>query len=173
MASALEAEYFEWLCRQISDPSNSKTRRLLHILHQTEFVWLVSGDDNRAEDGTDLRSEFLDELDLSKSNLRSFEGGCSVLELLIAFSRIAYFETDDSEESWFWRMIQNLSSSVSIDLLELSSNDVVAVLERFIWRNYDRKGNGGLFPMRRTRNDQRKIEIWYQFSEYLLEHSHS
>ncbi len=33
--------------------------KLFRTLYSTEFVWLLSGDDNRAEDGLELREEFL------------------------------------------------------------------------------------------------------------------
>jgi hypothetical protein len=38
-----------------------------------------------------------------------------------------------------------------------------------IWRTYDRRGHGGLFPLQRSNRDQRRVEIWYQLSEYLLQ----
>jgi hypothetical protein len=43
-------------------------------------------------------------------------------------------------------------------------------LETFVWRNYDRKGVGGIFPLYRSRRDQRRVELWYQFNEYIEEY---
>ena len=36
-------------------------------------------------------------------------------------------------------------------------------------RRYKRSGEGGLFPLKNAAKDQRKVEIWYQLSSYLLE----
>ena len=30
-------------------------------------------------------------------------------------------------------------------------------------------GTGGLFPLKRPRVNQRRVEVWYQMSEYLME----
>ena len=63
MEEPIENLYFNWLYTKVSDVKNqtptTKFDRLLILLHRTEFVWLLSGDDNRAEDGRDLRIEFL------------------------------------------------------------------------------------------------------------------
>jgi hypothetical protein len=41
------------------------------------------------------------------------------------------------------------------------------ILDIFVERKYDPNGYGGLFPLRCPKHDQREIEIWYQFNEYL------
>jgi len=45
------------------------------------------------------------------------------------------------------------------------------VTHAVIWRTYNENGNGGLFPLRDSDQDQRQVEIWYQLSAYLLENS--
>ena len=48
--------------------------------------------------------------------------------------------------------------------------DIVAdAMAAIIWRTYDSNGYGGLFPLRNPREDQRKVELWYQLNAYLLE----
>ena len=36
-------------------------------------------------------------------------------------------------------------------------------------REYSDNGHGGLFPLKNPKKDQRKVEIWYQMTEYINE----
>jgi hypothetical protein len=47
--------------------------------------------------------------------------------------------------------------------------EVKSILDQFIWRTYDKKGAGGMFPINGPTDDQRKVEIWYQFCDYLVD----
>jgi len=171
MNESIESAYFNWLCakvQHIENPTPSLTYwNLLRELHSTEFVWLISGDDNRANDGLDLRLEFSREaftrIDPDWSHL-----GCSVLEMLIAFSRRAQFETDLSSREWFWIFIENLGLKEFNDA-QIRPFTITDIINQFIFRAYEFDGQGGLFPLRNPRHDQRKVELWYQFAEYLIE----
>lgn len=164
--------YFNWLYVKVAAvdiPTPSITYwKLLKELHSFEFVWLVSGDDNRAEDGLDVRREFI--------NMSNFEEdpywsniGCSVLEMLIAFSRRAEFVSDLDVHEWFWIFIENLGLGDLNDTVNNINQKVAEVLDQLIWRTYSRNGEGGLFPLNNTNHDQRKIELWYQLCEYLVD----
>lgn len=174
MEEPLEHTYFNWLYAKVCDPrATSKERQfdtLLSILHQTEFVWTVSGDDNRAEDGRDLRDEFLTQSDIPVDT-KWLNESCSVLEMLIAFSRKAGFETSDPAKFWFWEMLKNLGLDICNDAEDLDANIIHNIIHTFVLRDYDPIGHGGLFPLRETDHDQRFIEIWYQFSEYLYQNN--
>lgn len=165
----LEELYFNWLYAKIhlSDVPYNSYSDLLRILYDTEFVWLLSGDDNRAEDGTDLRVDFIRESGLD-IDLEWFDSGCSVLEMMLAFSRRAAFETEISSREWFWEFIQNLGLSGCYNDF-FDPTVVHDVLQTFIWRTYEYNGEGGMFPLKAPQDDQRKIEIWYQFCEYLVD----
>jgi hypothetical protein len=142
--------------------------KLFKILHTTEFVWLLSGDDNRAADGVELRIEFLLEGDIpDQPDWLSL--GCSILEMLIGFSRRAQFVTDVPAKEWFWEFIENLGLKDFNDGSEFDPEEVKTILDQFIWRTYDRNGVGGIFPINGATPDQRKVEIWYQFSDYLVD----
>ena len=43
------------------------------------------------------------------------------------------------------------------------------ILNKIIDRGYSRRGVGGLFPLKYSKNDQRKVELWYQMHSYLIE----
>lgn len=168
----IEDLYFNWLYTKVAwsevvTPSTTY-QSLLYTLHCTEFVWRVSGDDNRAEDGRRLRHDFLRESFIRPDETWMFLD-CSVLEMLIAFAyRCAFQTTTKSARDWFWIFLQNLGLSEISDSAFSSDGHIIGpVLERFIWRLYDRRGRGGLFPMRMTNHNQREVELWYQFSEYI------
>ena len=42
-------------------------------------------------------------------------------------------------------------------------------LSNFMERTYTRNGYGGLFPLTKSKENQRNVEIWYQMSAYLEE----
>lgn len=175
MSAYLDELYFDWLYSQVCSvkvKSPSRTyRNLLHILYTKEFVWLVPNDDNRAEDGKDLRDEFLrvEHVKVANYDRLWMELGCSMLELLIAVSRRLEFETDIPAKEWFWEILENLNLHKLNDQKTISRHNVEDILDRVIWRTYERDGSGGLFPLVNAEKDQRKVEIWYQLSAYILE----
>lgn len=176
MSEPLEHEYFNWLCAKVVDHFNDVNgvetlsySTLLMALYTTEFVWMIVGDDNRAEDGKDLRAEFLLELDIPDNPQWRIETGCSILEMLIAFSRRAEYQTDIPAREWFWEFINNLGFLEMSDSSLLTAQDIQEFLEPFIWRTYEMDGSGGLFPMKHPHRDQREVEIWYQFCDYLVD----
>ena len=173
MSEPLENLYFNWLCSKVThleNPTPSLTHwDLLRALYATEFVWVISGDDNRAEDGLELRRQFLIAADIpDQPEWRALP--CSVLEMLIAFSRRAEFQTDDPASTWFWEFMANLELDECCDAVGCSPEYIGDVLQRLIWRTYEYSGKGGLFPLDNPPRDQTKTEIWYQFCEYLADH---
>lgn len=171
----IDSEYFNWLCakvQRVENPAPSNTHwNLLRELHNTEFIWIEMMDENRADDGRELRTEFLGQIGWSPDPdwLRL---GCSVLEMLIAFSRRAAFQTGRSAKKWFWEFLDNLGLTAFNDAVPDRFNDIPTILERFLWRTYEPDGTGGLFPIPNTLQDYRKVEIWHQFCDYLDAHGY-
>jgi hypothetical protein len=167
MPEPIEHTYFNWLCAKVQKHRSSHIYRdLLWIVHTTEFTWVLPEDKNRAEDGVELRLDFLRESRV-ESESQWFSQPCSVLEVLVAFANRASFQTDIPVRDWFWKLMDNLDLG---EYRQVSRSDEIYIREKlhtFIWRTYDPSGYGGLFPMRWPKSDQRKVEIWYQFFEYL------
>ena len=168
----LENLYFNWLCNAVNNvkvPTPSLTYyNLLRTLHKTEFIWLVAGDDNRAEDGVELRIQFLILGDIPDDpEWRSI--GCSLLEMLIAFSRRAEFMTDSSSYFWFWHFIRNLNLYDYNDSVDYDEYEVMDILNRFISREYEPEGYGSILPIPESSRDQANVELWYQFCQYISE----
>lgn len=172
MDEPIEEVYFHWLYYKVASvdvPTPSLTYwNLIRELHSYEFVWLLPGDDNRAEDGLDIRKEFLRQPNIDEDPYWT-NFGCSILEMLIALSRRMEFETDIASRTWFWTFLTNLGINKLNDACTITSRRVAAVLDRFVWRTYRRDGHGGIFPLRDPEHDQRKVEIWYQMCEYLVD----
>jgi hypothetical protein len=164
----LEDAYFRWLCAQVlEDPRGADYYDLLRILQSTEFFATVPGDFNRVEEGLEVRKDFL------RASQAPYYGewdhiGCSVLELMIGFARRAEWTCLDTR-TWFWKMMENLNLDGLRRIIPEDVPHVQAKLETLIWRTYRDDGDGGMFPVRRSPYDQRRVEIWYQFLEYVSE----
>ena len=173
MSEPLENAYFRWLCAKVIQNQQPSTPsltywRLLTILHSTEFVWLIQGDDNRAQDGIELRSDFMLECRIpDHPDWRAL--GCSVLEMLIAFSKRAEFMTEIPYREWFWEFIENLGLKEFNDGAEFHDEDAISIIDRFVWRTYDRNGEGGIVPITHAKEDQRHVQVWYQLCEYVVD----
>lgn len=166
MEEPLEETYFNWLCAKVSLNKGPMYLDLMRILHKTEFVWIIPGDRNRAEDGQELRLNFLREAFI-KRNEAWLQDPCSILEFLIAFANRAYFQTDTSLNDWFWQFMTNLDLAEYRQVSESDMPVIEDILSTLVWRTYDPSGHGGMFPMRWPKDDQREVEIWYQFFAYL------
>lgn len=174
MTAYLDERYFDWLYFQVcsvKQKSSFSHRNLLNILYTKEYVWLIPNDDNRAEDGKELRHEFLDEegISIQKRDIHWLNLGCSFLEFLVALSRRLEFEAGGTVRSWFWELMTNLELEGLNDRVKIDREEVEDVLDRVNWRTYEYNGGGGLFPLRYPEQDQRNVEVWYQLCAYVLE----
>lgn len=179
MDAPLDETYFVWLYSQIASIKLQNPARtywtLARQLYTKEFVWFVLNDDNRAEDGKDLRAQFLEARDIHNPDPVWMDLGCSMFEMLIALSRKLSFEDDQEPKFWFWQLMENLGlqeyndRQYSWDHAE-AEKIVDETLDQVIWRYYSFDGRGGLFPLQVTMEDQRNVEIWYQLQAYLIEH---
>lgn len=180
--------YFEWLCEMVE---GHKYYYLLNHLHTIPFVWLIPNDDNRLSDGLALRQSYCENLnfDIFSEEILG-ENPCSVLEMLVALAiRMADMIADPEEDicihEMFFRMLSNL------DLTRFDDRNYVGVedckdgfaqqalrqdmsfvdhkINIFLSRKYHFDGFGGLFPLIFTEEDQRKVEIWYQMTEYVMQ----
>lgn len=173
MDEPLDELYFKWLYSQVENAKLKNPRgtywRLLRVLHMKEFVWFVPNDDNRLEDGRQLRYDFVEEMHIHEADHHWMEIGCSMLELLVAMAKRLEFEDGKEAGWWFGTMLRNIGLDDLNDATAWSEQDVIDVLDTVIFRTYKPNGRGGLFPLRRPDTDQREVELWYQLNAYLLE----
>lgn len=161
MREPIEIRYFNWLCAKVLERDKDDYRDLLGILYDTEFIWKVSADRHRISDAMELRERF--------SRKNRINRPCSVLEVFIAFADRAAFQTENSSKYWFWKFVSNLGLDPYRQVFEDDIPVINEILYTFIWRIYEPNGEGGMFPLHQTQNDQREIEIWYQFCEWVQE----
>lgn len=170
MAEPLEETYFRWLCAKVvEDTDRTEWIGLLRWLHMYEFVPILPGDHNRAEEGLSVRQTFLLEFDNEVGP--PWDPACSIFEMLIALANRASWQTSTPGKRWFWQFIENLGLDSYRWVEPEDAPDVEEKLYALVWRTYDDNGNGGIFPLRSTPYDQRRVEIWYQFSEYVGENN--
>lgn len=172
MSEPLDELYLKWLYSQVGDPEAQNPIRtywkILRQLFTKEFVWIVPNDDNRVQDGKDLRHEFAAQTNLTITDQNWMMLGCSIFELLVGLSRRLAFQCEGEPRDWFWHLMGNLQL-IYCDKKRYSEQQVDAVLERLIWRQYESDGVGGLFPLKRADKDQRQTEIWNQMCAYIFE----
>jgi len=163
----IENLYFNWLCAKVVDDITSPVYMdLLTILHKTEFICIVPMDKNREADGRELRYYFTNETGQVGDSVWE-EQPASVLEVLISFADRAEFQTDIPVKAWFMTFLENLGLEEYRQVSDSDLPTIENILNTFLWRTYDPRGFGGLFPIPHTQQDQRKKEIWVQFCEYV------
>jgi hypothetical protein len=74
----------------------------------------------------------------------------------------------DRTAQWFWGMVRSLGLGGMMDSV-YDPDRVEAVIQRFLNRDYEPNGKGGLFTLRHAPFDARKVDIWYQLCWYLDE----
>ena len=170
-------EYFNWLYDLIGGNRKSKQisyRKLLKHLHNTDFRYYISKDRNRARDGEDLRYRFA--LDCYYDTepdyiMDTLEGPCSVFEMMVALA-IRCEETmddpgiGDRTGQWFWGMIVSLGLGAMLDS-RYDVDEVDDIIDRFLERDYEPDGVGGLFTIENCHRDLRDVEIWNQMWWYI------
>lgn len=161
--------YFDWLYDLIA--KRVSYRKLMMHLHSIEFTYLIDMDRNRAADGMNMRWRFA-----CNEGFREvpdcLDGPCSVFEMMIAVA--VKCEEDimddpgygDRTAQWFWNMITSLGLG-SMNDKNYDKRFVDDVITRFLDREYEPDGKGGLFTIRNCDCDLRTIEIFYQMCRYL------
>lgn len=183
----IDHDYFSWLYNIIREPKKRiYYTKLCEIFYDKSFRWFVHNDDNRCEDGLNLRRQFIEEQGLDESHLEVIslmKKPCTIFEVLIALAKrmndIMYDLNDqrDKTPKWFHTMLLNLGLNVYTDdynlgdrFPEMTEIKIDDILETLMDRTYDFYGHGGLFPLKsRPRKHQAEVEIWYQLMEYLDE----
>lgn len=169
MTTTADYAYYNWLTQKIDIPNGKEYFGVFEQMHNLEFVWTVPNDDNRVQDGLDLRVEFLEKAG-GELNL----GGATCLEVLVALShRVAFIASGNGHpRQWAWALLKNLGLHKFSDPLNPEKAErVTTALNNLIWRSYRADGYGGFFPLQNPSTDQTKVEIWYQLNEYVSEMS--
>lgn len=176
MTPPLDERYLVFLYSRVADAQEKDPNKtfwsLFKHMYSTEFVWFIPNDDNRVEDGRDLRHEFRNTQNTNWEDTEWMGMPCSLLEMVLGLANRLSFEADGSAKRWFWLMLKNAGLRRFTDASYArrgTAEKVEDILQALVFRGYDRSGQGGFFPLERPRRDQRKEELWYQLQAYLLE----
>ncbi len=166
--------YFEWLynyaCKGRLN-GHISFRKLFVNLYDTQFDFYIRNDVNRAMDGVNLRYRFGTVINDNRA-FDILDDPCSVLEMILALAiRIEEQIMDDPKygdrtQQWFWGMLSTIGiSAMSDDIYD--EKYVNKCIYRFLERQYEPNGKGGLFYIRDCDQDLRDVEIWTQMCWYL------
>lgn len=169
-------DYLDWLSGMV-DMNSPLYSDLMQQLLDTPFEVVLERDNNRVSDGKALRYEFGDAFMVGEDYILEYLDSCpvSVLEVMVALAirmeRMMYdFKIGDRTGFWFREMLKSLEILNNDGDLIGGKRHVSHVLNRFLTRNYDESGRGGLFRVRQPKNDLRMTEIWFQAMWYLSEY---
>ena len=174
----LQEAYFNWMYRLVCTRPyiGGRTYRcLLSYLHGHDFIALMERDLNRIEDGIDLRYCFAYEKNVDKNEVATYldDRPCSVLEMMVALAikceeMMNDPDVGDQTGRWFWEMICSLGL-FEFDDYAFDEIEVDYILNKFLHREYEWNGKGGLFTIENSKRDLRDVEIWYQMGWHLNE----
>lgn len=169
------SDYFDWLKSLVTSMRSYDAisyDELLLYLHSVDFTYSMRMDANRASHGVQLRYRFALARDCSYIFDDYADEPCSVLEMMIALSLSCEENIMDNPlignrtGQWFWGMIVNLGLGAMTDI-RFDEEYVSEVVERFLNREYEPNGKGGLFYVRNCDCDMRDVDIWTQACWYL------
>lgn len=165
-------QYFNWMYDMVFTKRAPSYVRLLRHLNSQEFTYNIRLDGNRADDGLYLRYRFKQENHLRAVDVdRCLTGKCSVLEMMVALClRIEEDIMDDPVKGnrihkWFHVMLKSLGL-LDMDDAYFDERYADKVITRFLNREYEPNGAGGLFRIKDCPYDLRSVEIWYQMCWY-------
>ena len=167
-------QYYDWLYKIVCgewEPRNLSFHRLLMYLFNRDYIPACEMDVCRATDGINLRYRFASENNIQYGKIDAvFQGvPCSMLEMMVALAiRIEEHIMGNRVGQWFWSMVVSLGLA-AMDDTRFSEERAEPILARFMDRDYQPNGAGGLFTITRTSIDMRTIDIWYQLMNWLNE----
>lgn len=161
-----DRRYLNWLCNKVGVRRNSPSHETLAGLYLMPYYSEVEFDENRAEDGIYMRSEFSFDHDTSDIPEEWFDEPCRFLEMLVALSERMGMHVDKTTPSTFWHLMRNLgiARNDSVSITELGR-----IVEAVNDRAYSEDGSGGLFPLKVATTDQRDVELFRQMQDYIME----
>lgn len=179
---SLDKHYLCWLMNQIHIEGGGPDgySRLCEVLQDCAFFTIVRMDENRREEGMSLRNEAESDMAFG-GDIRieqPFVYTCSMMEIIVVMARRMNYEMLDSEYEadigkWAIELFSNaglsgFTNSV-FDSDDNAKNEAEAVVKDIVYHRYGFDGEGGLFPLKQPKYDQRTTELLTQMNNYLAE----
>ena len=191
---SMEYEYYLWLIDSIDPLGTARDyyQPVLEELYLRDFEWgnRFQDDSNRASDGLVLREIFANGRGMPLSEIGIDWKPCSCLEMMIGIARRIEFEIlampgEEDIPKWFWRFIENLGlvgfrekcgrGAVGNSVNGVGNGGVSEYefidnrINDWLNRKYSKDGTGGIFVVRDSYFDMRRMPIWKQMSAVLNE----
>lgn len=170
----LREDYLRWLEPQLGGEYNTEGKTywgLIHLMFDTPFFFVESIplDENRLQDGLELRVYFANENRLTPRTMQRLGPG-SFLEVLIGLSRRLAFAAGGDAPGWAWELLSNLELNRLTDpLTPARQRKAQEIMHVAMAREYLPDGTGGFFPLAWPDGDQTQVEIWYQMNAFVEE----
>lgn len=162
--------YFDWLVDLVNADD---FLRLCTIMDGLDFTYILPLDENRIDDAFELRDIYTDET--GDDHGRNFTS-CSLFEMIVAMAvrcdRDIMYEASIGHRYslWFHCFVENLFEGKARRAEQyMTEEEVIDICSRFMNRDYERDGTGGMFPVKHDRRDQRRVQIWLQMNIWLVE----
>ena len=179
----LKTEYLCYLMNRahIDAEGDDGYLKLCEVLIGYGFFPILAMDENRCCECRELRRDFADDYDEEEAidilDEAYGEYG-TMMELLVVLAEKMNYDLADSEyESgtgkWFRELLTNcgliMSYNAKWDENSYQESEVVDILDTINYRKFGWDGEGGLFPVRCPKHDQRYSELIVQMNDYIEE----
>lgn len=176
----MREDYFKWICDLVSvrfRNGGASYKKLLRYLFDVEFVAMIGRDENRAVDGKDLKYRYAYDKGLTYETVDQYiyDERCSMLEMLVALANrieeqiMCDPDIGNRTGKWFWDMVENIGLADMTDS-KFDMQNVSMIIYRFIHREYEPNGRGGVVCIPGCEHDLREVEIWCQVMWYLTKY---
>ena len=162
--------YFDWLIDLVNADD---ILRLCEIMDGLDFTWTIPLDENIMYHAFDLREMYSDET--GRDSGRQMVS-CSLFEAIVGLAfrcdiDVMYEPRIGHRYSvWFHFFLENLfDGHLRTAEEEASEEEIIDICVRFMNRDYDADGYGGMFPIRKDKRDQRRVHLWLQMNMWLVE----
>ena len=149
--------YFDWLMAIVGGPGEYKD--VIDVLWSTEYWSDIPNDENRANDGLELRYFYEEETGFECEK----NGACTVLEMMIALANRmenAFFydpKVGNRTNLWFWEMFYN-AGFANFGKNGQKKWPFAHFLQKFLAR----KSGTFFFEIDKKPENWAKIEVWKQ-----------
>ena len=143
---------------------------LARYLHTLPYRWTLQRDENRMYDGLNMRREYEDYLAGRDGDIPGEEEECSMLEFFVGFShrlvRDMMSDEDFDRKELLGIMLNNIDIWRWDDSRwnKKAESDIKEAIDIWVDLDYNKHGEGGLFPIAEPYDDLREVDMWVQAS---------
>ena len=168
------SDYIHWVMRDklmLTEREIRDYRYLWDVLSDIEYVWIHPMDQNRAEDGLELRQDFEYETGEYLDKTSGLMPKCTFFEMLAALSircenqLMRNVDAGDRTSKWFFEFLDNLGlTKYTVSKWKGHSGEEI----RDIVED-EMSGRCIMFPLQKHVINQRNEQLWKQMTAYINE----